>query len=253
MELVVGIGFVTAVAAAFRSTWSPCGQSMLSQITPLGERARGHRFGATATWFILGAAVGGLTLGAVTAALAAGVAAADPSTTIRLGLVAILALASATVDAHLFGFGPPFIRRQLNEDWLPKYRSWVYGGGFGWQIGSGVATYVMTTAVFLLVAVGAITGSPPAALSMCMLFALARGLAVLLAIGFTTPAVMMAFFRRFDALAPASRNAVIAVQVVVAAVAAGGAWGPGGAIVVAMVSAGAWPAVRARLTTAAPS
>ncbi len=45
---------VVAVAAAGRSTWSPCGLSMLSTITPLGERARGHRWGATAAWFVAG-------------------------------------------------------------------------------------------------------------------------------------------------------------------------------------------------------
>jgi len=36
-----------ALAAAVRSTWSPCGLSMLSTVTPVAERARGHRYGAT--------------------------------------------------------------------------------------------------------------------------------------------------------------------------------------------------------------
>ena len=55
---------VTAVAAAARSTWSPCGLSMLSTITPLAEASRGRRFRSTAAWFVVGALVGGATLGA---------------------------------------------------------------------------------------------------------------------------------------------------------------------------------------------
>ena len=40
---------------------------MLSQITPIAEASRGQKFGRTATWFILGAVVGGATLGVVIA------------------------------------------------------------------------------------------------------------------------------------------------------------------------------------------
>ena len=70
--------FVVAVAAATRSTWSPCGVSMLSTVTPLAERGRGHRFGATAGWFVAGALAGGICLGAVGAGLAAAVGALGP-------------------------------------------------------------------------------------------------------------------------------------------------------------------------------
>jgi len=253
VALLVAIGFITAVAAAIRSTWSPCGQSVLSQITPFGERARGHRFGATATWYILGALVGGASLGIVAAALAAGVAALDLSTAARLGLVAVLALLGALVDAHLLGFGPPFIRRQLNEDWLPQYRPWVYGAGFGWQIGSAFSTYVMTAAVFLLVGVAALTASPLVALVVCVLFALVRGLAVLLAVRCQTPDALVAFFRRFVALGPASRSFAIAAQVGVAIVAAGAAWGAVRAAVVAVGTGATVLAARVRPTPAASS
>ena len=33
----------------------------------------------------------------------------------------------------------PSWRRQVNEDWLVGYRPWVVGGGFGLQLGAGVA------------------------------------------------------------------------------------------------------------------
>jgi MFS family permease len=238
-DLLIALGVVTAVAAAAYSTWSPCGQSMLSQLTPLGERARGRRFGVTAAWFIAGALLGGAMLGGVTAALAAGVGATDLSASGALAVAAVLALASAALDAHLVGVGPPYFRRQVDEEWLVKYRAWLYGGGFGWQIGTGVTTYIMTTAVFLTIALGALTGNPLAAFVICLVFAGARGLAVLLARRITTPAALASFHRVFDALGPKVRRAVIAVQIVVAAVAAGVAWTPVAAVIVVVVAGAA--------------
>ena len=46
--IIIGFGIVIALAAAARSTWSPCGLSMLSQITPMAEAGRGHKFARTA-------------------------------------------------------------------------------------------------------------------------------------------------------------------------------------------------------------
>src|SRR5581483_3086148 len=95
---VAATATVVAIVAACRSTWSPCGQSMLSTITPLGERARGNRYGSTAAWFVVGALAGGVTLGGVMAGLAAAMAAAGaaPVALEALGSVA-LALAAASV------------------------------------------------------------------------------------------------------------------------------------------------------------
>ena len=44
-----------------------------STITPIGERGRNHRYASTTAWFILGATLGGATLGLGVALLAAGV------------------------------------------------------------------------------------------------------------------------------------------------------------------------------------
>ena len=52
------------------------------------------------------------------------------------------ALLAAGVDTGAFGDWLPLVRRQVDDAWLARYRSWVYGGGFGWQIGVGVATYI---------------------------------------------------------------------------------------------------------------
>ncbi|MDE3206198.1 MAG: hypothetical protein KGQ66_18475, partial [Acidobacteriota bacterium] len=89
--IVLLAGAAVAVAAAARSTYSPCGLSMMSSITPFGEKARRHRYWATATWFVLGAVVGGATLGAVSAALAAAVGAVGPGGSWALAAAAALA------------------------------------------------------------------------------------------------------------------------------------------------------------------
>lgn len=231
---VLALGVVVAVAAAVRSTWSPCGQSMLSQLTPVGEASRGHRYRTTATWFVVGAVVGGATLGAVMAVLAVAVSSVAPTSSALLGAAAGLAALGAAVDAAVLGVAPPFFKRQVNEHWLAQYRAWVYGSGFGWQIGAGVTTYIMTAAVFLTVALGALTAGPWAAFGIGVVFGLVRGVAVLLTARRHTTAQLFALHRRFDELGEPVRRAVIAAQLAVTVAAAGLAWG----LVAALVAAG---------------
>jgi hypothetical protein len=177
-----------------------------------------------------------VVLGAVVAlaaaALAALVSTIGVSKTVAAGIAAGLALLAAASDLHVLGFGPPFFQRQVNETWLPKYRSWLYGLGFGWQIGAGLTTYIMTTAVLLTIALGALTASPLAGFAIGVLFGTTRGLAVLLAAKIDTPAALASFHRRFDALGPKVLGAVVFVQVCVATAAAGIAWGLGAAAIV---------------------
>ncbi len=132
------------------------------------------------------------------------------------GAVALAAAVTAAIDAGVFGELIPIWRRQVDDQWLARYRNWVYGAGFGWQIGVGVATYIMTAAVFLVVLLAALTGNPVAAVALCGLFGLARGLAVLLTARADSPAQLRALHRRFDQAGPAVRVAVIAVQAGVA-------------------------------------
>ncbi|MEO8693962.1 MAG: hypothetical protein ABI658_10630 [Acidimicrobiales bacterium] len=245
--LLVVLATVVAAAAAARSTWSPCGQSMLSQINPVAEAGRGRRFRRTAGWFITGAVLGGLTLGGVAAALAAIVDATALGHRRALAVAAVAALAAAAVDSRVFGFGPPFIRRQVNEDWLSKYRPWVYGGGFGWQIGVGFTTYVMTAAVPLLVVFATLSARPWVALILGGLFGLARGLTVLLSAPLRTQSDLYAFHRRFAEGGEFTRQAVIVTQLAVAVCAAWAASTTAVAIAVtlAAVALAVWTSSRA--------
>jgi hypothetical protein len=201
-----------ALAAAVRSTWSPCGLSMLATITPLAEQGRGHRYRTTAGWFVVGSIVGGATLGAAMALLAAGTAALHASNAVLAAVGAAAAVATLAADARIGGFRLPIHRRQVNERWLDQFRPWVYGAGFGWQIGTGVATYVKTCAVYLMVVLAALTGSPTTAFIVGVVFGLVRGLAVFLGRQITSSSALADFHRRFMAADPIALAAVVVCE-----------------------------------------
>jgi hypothetical protein len=234
-EFLAVAAAVVAVAAAARSTWSPCGLSMLSTITPLAERARGHRWGATASWFVAGSVVGGTTLGLCVAGLAVGVGRLGLPGTTSAAVACGAALVAAASDAGVAGFRLPIHGRQVNERWLDRFRPWVYGSGFGWQIGTGLVTYIKTSGVYLMVVLCALTGRPWTALAVCSGFGLVRGLAVFLAHGITSPAALADFHRRFMARGPAALAVVVAVEVLVGSISgwALSAWAGGLAVIAA--------------------
>ncbi len=237
MTAVTVLAFVVAIAAAVRSTWSPCGLSMLSAMNPLSERGRGRSFRVSAAWFVVGATLGGLTLGVGAGVLALGVdALALPATTV-LALAAVAALVAVASDAHVLGFRLPIHTRQVNEDWLDWYRAWVYGIGFGWQIGVGLATYIVTAAVYLLVVLAALTADPLVAVACGALFGMVRGLAVLLARPLTTPAAIVALHRRLEEWEAPVRVAVLGVEVLVAGVCAAVLAGPALGLAVGVMGA----------------
>jgi hypothetical protein len=216
--LVTVAALVAAVAAAARSTWSPCGVSMLATVTPLAERGRGHRYRSTAAWFIAGGTAGGATLGLVMAALAFGVRAAEPSAGALAVVACTLAVVAAASDTRLGGFHLPFHSRQVNERWLDQFRPWVYGAGFGWQIGAGLVTYIKTAALYLMIVLAALTASPATALGVGVLFGLVRGLAVLLGRGIVSPARLAEFHRRFTRAGAVVLGVAVACELAVAIV-----------------------------------
>jgi hypothetical protein len=209
---IIVLAAVVALSAAVRSTWSPCGLSMLSTITPLSERAKGHSYRWTAGWFLLGATGGGATLGALSSLAAAGVGALGLTPT-AAGSVALAAtLVCAVSDAGFLGRHLPIHRRQVNERWLDRYRPWVYGAGFGWQIGTGLATYITTAAVYLMIVLGVLSARPQVALAVGTTFGLVRGLAVLLTRRIGTADQLRSFHRRFTAAGPSVGRVVTGIE-----------------------------------------
>ncbi len=217
--MLIGLTFVIAIAAAVRSTWSPCGVSMLSTLTPLAEHGRGHRFVPTAICYVTGALLGGATLGAGMAALAALVGTTGLSDGAALAVFGALALTAAAFDSRIGGLDLPGSRRQVNELWLNVYRPWVYSGGFGWQIGTGMLTYLMTGGVYLLVAGAALSGDPMLALTAGITFGGVRGLFIFAGAGIDSHQRLVAFHRGFERLRQPSVVAMVGVLAVVAVVA----------------------------------
>lgn len=116
---------------------------MLASITPLGERSRGSSWWVTASWFAGGAILTGTLAGALLGVLGG---------LLGAGSWRGVAVVAATAGALLWDLLPvlrvPTTRRQVNEDWLVRYRGWVYGVGFGAQLGVGVVTIVTSAAIY---------------------------------------------------------------------------------------------------------
>ena len=152
---------------------------MLSSITPLGERGRNNRFVIAASFFVVGSVLGGMTTGAVFGLL--GAVAVPVAPVVDGVVIVVLAVVGAALDARLAGLRLPTITRQVDERWLQKYRGWVYGLGFGFQLGTGVMTIVSSAAVYLMVVAGLLTRSVACGVVICAMFGTVRGLSILLA------------------------------------------------------------------------
>jgi hypothetical protein len=159
---------------------------MLGSITPLGERSRGRRWGSTVAIYLVGSLVGGLAIGA----LAGGLGSLLPgslSTGWRLAILAVAVLVGLGMDLRLGGLTIPTVHRQVNEDWLVRYRGWVVGLGFGGQLGFGVVTIVTTSAVYAMVLAAALTGDVGSAAVVGGVFGLSRATVVFAVAGVQRP------------------------------------------------------------------
>jgi sulfite exporter TauE/SafE len=182
---------------------------MLGSITPLGERSRGRRWGITVTAFALGAVAAGAAAGAALGA--AGSVVALTAATRAWALAVAVALA-VVVDAAP-GLRPPGPRRQVNEEWLHRYRGWVYGAGFGVQLGLGVTTIVSTAAVYATGAAAFLAGSAAAGALVGGAFGAARAATLLASGRVREPRALALLHRRLDAWERPARIGAIAVQV----------------------------------------
>jgi MFS family permease len=224
-QTIVTLGLGVALVAGIRGIWSPCGLSMLSSLNPVSERARGHRFSGTAVWYLLGAALGGALLGAGCAAGSYGYAGLHPADRWTWALVLGAAVLAVASDARTVPFALPDHPRQVDERWLARYRRWIYAGGYGIQIGTGLATYIMTAGVYLVAALAVLSADPSGAFVIGLAFGVARGLGILLVARAGTPAALRALLARLDALDGSSLRVAGLAS---AAVAATAGWTLGG-------------------------
>lgn len=166
---------------------------MLSSITPLGQR--GHR----ASWkrTVVGFWVGALLAGTATFGLAGAVGELVGLT----GMPTLVSVAVLGLGAVLDGLriDPPGPDRQVDENWLGRYRDWVTGIGFGAQLGSGLVTIVTVYAIWALLLVAALVGLP-AALLLGLTFAVGRSLPLLATSRVNEPAALAGLMSKLAGL-----------------------------------------------------
>lgn len=189
---------------------------MLTSITPLGERGRGHRWAVTTAAYVLGCLLGGATTGLVLGA----VGAALPTLPV-LVLGGLACLAAAAADALLRRV--PGGRRQVDEQWLDTYRGWVYGAGFGVQLGLGVVTIVTSAATYAVLVLALLTQSVVGGLVVGAVFGVTRAVPALLLGRSHTHDEIRRTAAGLERQAPAAARATIGVLAVAGAALLGGA------------------------------
>ncbi len=191
---------------------------MLASIHPLGERARRQRWGLTVSAYLAATVVASALVGAGLGLLGGWLGLPGGSDATVAGLVvAGLAALGAVLDLQVGGVSVPTVHRQVDERWLRRYRGWVYGAGFGFQLGLGVVTVVSTFAVYLTLALALLTGSVVGGLVVGTTFGVVRGATVLAVAGVNHPDRLHRLHRRLPAWDPVSRRVTAGVQASVAA------------------------------------
>lgn len=183
---------------------------MLTSIHPLGERARGQVWIVTVVALVLSSTAGGMLLGAALGLLGGPLVSARPGVARMVAGLALLG--AAAVDAGMRR--PPTIRRQVNEDWLLAFRGWVYGAGFGFQLGLGLATIVTSAVTYAFVVVAAVSGSAAAGAAAGAVFGLARGLPVVFGTRVRSAYQLARLHRRLTTAAVAARSATAVASAV---------------------------------------
>jgi sulfite exporter TauE/SafE len=187
---------------------------MLASINPLGERMRNRRWGPTFSWYLAGSLLGGAAIGMTLGLFGAGFETIVPITrTATAVIVVALGTVALAYEAHLVGLQVPTIHRQVNEDWLARYRAWVYAGGFGFQLALGVVTIVTSATVYLTWALAFLSGSALGGLAIGVTFGIVRALPLLLVAEVESPAALRTRLRAFNAFAPVARRLALTTLV----------------------------------------
>jgi sulfite exporter TauE/SafE len=195
---------------------------MLTSITPLGERGRGNRWTVTVAAYALGSVLGGVTTGALLGLLGGPLVSRLPGTVVLTAAAgACLLAAGADLSGRVRGGA-----RQVDEDWLTRYRGWVYGLGFGYQLGLGVVTVVTSAATYAVLLLALLSGGPAAGAVLGAVFGAARAAPALGLRGATDPPRLRELARRLERRARPAARATVAALALGGALLAVGAWAP---------------------------
>ena len=176
---------------------------MLSSITPLGQRGRGVSWARTVVAFWVGALIAGAGVFGMLGWIGESIGIDRLNPWYTIGLI----VAAGSLD--LAGVKPPGLHRQVDEDWLGRYRDWVVGLGFGAQLGAGFATIIPSfgTWAMLLVALGI---GFPYAMFIGIAFGAGRSLLLLSTRSVRSTSSLADRMRRFTHAEDAARRAALA-------------------------------------------
>ena len=163
---------------------------MLASITPLGERGRQATWAVTITAFLIGSTAAGAAAGALAGGAGALLLPASFTSHARLAVLAGAAVLAVVLDAVASRVPGP--RRQVDERWLDSYRGWVYGVGFGAQLGLGVTTVVTSAALYVALLAAVLSADPASGVAVLGVFGLVRGMSPLLAARVRLPSQLIA-------------------------------------------------------------
>jgi hypothetical protein len=166
---------------------------MLASITPLGERGRQSNWGITCCAHTLGSLLGGATVGALAGLV--GWLAVD-GVPERVRVAALAAALAIGLAFELARGGVPGPRRQVDKRWLNRYRGWVYGVGYGAQLGAGITTVVVSSAAYAVPLGAFLSARPVTGGAIGAVAGALRGATVLAAARVATPERLVAFHAR---------------------------------------------------------
>jgi hypothetical protein len=189
---------------------------MLASITPLGERGRHSRWSVTVVAFLVAATAAGVASGALLGAVGS-VVVGGLGAQVRLVVFAVAAAGALALE--LSPVAPPGPRRQVDSRWLDEYRGWVYGAGYGAQLGVGLATIVTSAATYLALTAAFLSASAASGALIIGLFGVARGLQPLLAGRVRRPEQLIALHARLRSWRPHVHVFAVALLLAVAALA----------------------------------
>lgn len=193
---------------------------MLASISPVGEASRQQRWPVTAIAYTLGSTAGGGLIGAALGGLGAALVTLLPAlgTALRpawlLVALGVLLLLGAAIDAGWIPARLAGWQRQVDERWLTTYRGWVYGAGFGLQLGAAVLTIVSTTATYAMLLTALLSAEVATGALIGATFGLVRAVPLLLTRGVRTPEQLRELHVRIERVtATVSRVTVVALLV----------------------------------------
>lgn len=184
---------------------------MLSSISPVGEASRHQRWWVTVAAYVVASVAGGALVGAAAGGVGQ-VVGVGGSPAVALLVLAVAALLGVAADRRLLGVGLPTWHRQVDERWLAGLRGWVYGAGFGFQLGLGVVTIVTASVTYVALVGAALTGSWVTGGVVGAVFGAVRALPLLLAGRIRTPTGLRALLARVAAAERPFDRATLAAQ-----------------------------------------